>query len=60
MTDVIPEPGDKVRVTPLGYAGWVSGEVARITGNGAVEVETHGGCFLFDPSDVEVYRKADE
>ena len=26
----LPEQGDKVRVTPLGYAGWVSGTVHRV------------------------------
>jgi len=62
FTETLPQLGDKVRVRPLGYAGWVAGQVVRIRPrDGAVEVDcdTHG-CFLFDPSDVTVYRKAGE
>jgi translation initiation factor IF-1 len=57
----IPEPGDKVRVTPLGYAGWVSGTVYRVLPGGVVEVDCDWhGVYRFDSSDVVVYRRAGE
>ena len=57
----LPEPGDKVRCTPLGYAGWVSGEVYRVFASGVVEVDCDvHGVYRFESSDVVVYRRAGE
>jgi hypothetical protein len=57
----VPEPGDKVRVTPLGYAGWVSGTVYRVLASGVVEVDCDWhGVYRFESSDVVVYRRAGE